>query len=367
MEKRPTIVLATDSLAPSGVGEHMLTLACVLRHDHRIVLAFPDAGEATEFLARAQGIGCEAMTICHDEAAMADRLREIGAAVLHIHAGVAWEGHGLAKAGRVAGVPTVRTEHLPYVLTDELQKQEHLHSVSLVDRTIFVSDATHDTYRRVGASGRIAVTIRNGIARPQPARDRAQTRSLLGIPDDSPVVVTIARFTPQKGYEHLLPAAASVAVTFPQARFLLIGDGPERQAMERLAAELGIAEQVLFLGQRGDVPDLLAAADVFVLASLFEGLPLVVLEAMALDLPVVATRIGGTSEALGQDYPLLVEPGDPVALAEAIATTLGNGAMRGGLGSRNRHRYEHEFMAERMAAQTADLYRTVVAEGTLHA
>ena len=70
--------------------------------------------------------------------------------------------------------------------------------------------------------------------------------------------------------------------------------------MEALAADLGIAEQVLFLGQRDDVPDLLAAADLFVLASLFEGLPLVVLEAMALDLPVVATRIGGTSEALGR-------------------------------------------------------------------
>lgn len=365
--ERPTIVLATDSLAPSGVGEHMLTLALALQQDHDVVLAFPATGGGAGFLARARAVGCTTMPVDDSSAAIASRLREASAAVLHVHAGVAWEGHRLGTAGWMAGVPTIRTEHLPYVLTDEEQKQEHMLSIGLVDRTIFVSEATYESYRREGACGRRAVTIRNGIATPRPARSRAETRAMLRIPDDRMVVVTVARFTPQKGYRHLLAAASEVLTRFPDAVFVLIGDGPDKPAMEALAAEIDIAAPVLFLGARDDVPDLLAAADVFVLASLFEGLPLVILEAMALALPIVATRIGGTSEALGADYAWLVEPGDPAGLAQALIDALEDRAARQRLGARNRRRYEHEFRAERMASETAALYRAVVAEGNCRA
>ena len=97
----------------------------------------------------------------------------------------------------------------------------------------------------------------------------------------------------------------------------LVGDGPERAACEAQVARAAL-EGVLFLGLRDDVGDLLAAADLLVLPSLFEGLPLVVLEAMAVGLPVVATRIGGTVEALGAEHPFLCEPGDPDDLARAL-------------------------------------------------
>lgn len=362
-----TVVIATDSLAPSGVGEHMLTLAAALRHSHRIVLAFPDDGDGSAFLARARDAGCDAMPIVRENTAMATILREMSASVLHVHAGVAWEGHALATAGWIAGVPTIRTEHLPYVLTVEEQRQEHLLGVGLVDRTIYVSDATHETYFRAGALGRCAVIIRNGIEEPHPKLSRAETRSLLGIAESGLVLTTVARFTGQKGYQHLLASASQVLAQFPDAYFMLIGDGPEKPAMESLATDLGITASVLFLGTRDDVPDLLAATDLFVLASLFEGLPLVVLEAMALHLPVVATRIGGTSEALGADYPWLVEPGDAASLANAITAALGDRPMRRQLGNHNRHRYKNEFMAGRMASETAALYRAVVAEGRFRA
>ncbi|WP_269140766.1 glycosyltransferase family 4 protein [Oryzicola mucosus] len=363
----PTIVLATDSLAPSGVGEHMLTLADTLKDHYRIVLAFPDADSTKSFMARARNAGCETLPLADDGPPIASLLHEVSAAVLHVHAGVAWEGHALVAAGRQAGVPTIRTEHLPYVLTDEEQKAAHLLGIEQADQTIFVSEATHETYRSAGAAGRRSVTIRNGIARPRPLRARSETRSTLGIPREAPVVATIARFTAQKGYKHLLSAAVHVLAEVPEAQFVLIGDGSERPAMEMAAAELGIANSVRFLGTRDDAPDLLAAADVFVLASLFEGLPLVVLEAMALDLPVVATRIGGTLEALGADYPWLVQPSEPVALAETISTALRDGAMRELLGHRNRRRYENEFTAMRMASETAALYRAVFAEGAYSA
>lgn len=358
-----TIVLATDSVVPSGVGEHMLTLASALRQEHCIVLAFPITGAGQSFLVRAQNSGWETISITSDDAALAESLRSLSAALLHVHAGVAWEGHGLAAAGWRAGIPIIRTEHLPYVLTDERQKREHLLGIELIDRTVFVSEAAYDTYHRVGASGRRSVTIRNGISRPLPTCDRQQTRSLLGLADENVMVVTIARFTPQKGYGQLLGAAPQVLGKFPETRFILIGDGPGKAAMQGLAAEREIDAAMLFLGARDDIPDLLAAADIFVLPSLFEGLPLVILEAMAMALPIVATRIGGTLEALGADYPWLVEPGDSVALANALDTALGDAETRGALGQRNRQRYEHQFTAERMASETAALYRAVAAEG----
>jgi glycosyltransferase involved in cell wall biosynthesis len=363
----PTIVLATDSLAPSGVGEHMLTLADALRHDHRMVLAFPDASGGESFLSRARKSGCETLPIASDGASIAGPLRDLCPAVLHVHAGVGWEGHGLANAGWLAGIPVIRTEHLPYVLTDADQKREHLLGIGMVERTIFVSHAAHETFRKAGASGSRAVTIRNGIARPRPSNGSALTRTSIGIGDGDVVIVTIARFTPQKGYAFLLNAASEVLAQHPDVRFLLIGDGPERPEMAALADDLGMGTSVRFLGERDDVADLLAAADIFVLPSLFEGLPLVVLEAMALGVSVVATRIGGTSEALGADYPWLVEPGSATALAGMLSVALKDREMRARLGERNGQRYAAEFRSERMAAETAALYRAVVAEGSCRA
>ena len=111
---------------------------------------------------------------------------------------------------------------------------------------------------------------------------------------DRPIVLTVARLDPQKGHRYLLAAATEV----PEAVFALVGEGGERAALENQARTLGVAERVRFLGHRDDVPELLAACDLFVLPSLYEGLPLSVLEAMAAAKPVVATAIDGTTEAV---------------------------------------------------------------------
>ena len=155
-------------------------------------------------------------------------LGDIAADLLHVHAGIAWEGHALAAAGRAAGVPVIRTEHLPYVLTDERQKQDHLLWIGLLDHTIFVSKATCESYRRVGASTVQCTTIQNGVMTPVPARSRAQTRVALHIPEDHLVVLTVARFTPQKGHSHLIKAVKQVLQAGGALRLLLVGDGPER-------------------------------------------------------------------------------------------------------------------------------------------
>ena len=360
-----TIVIATDSTAPSGVGEHMLALAKVLRGSHSVFVGFSIKGSGATFLRRAQDNGIAAKAIDGDGASLSPWLTEISADLLHVHAGIAWEGHALAAAGRAAGVPVIRTEHLPYVLTDERQKQDHLLSIGLLDHTIFVSQATCESYRRAGASTLRCTTIQNGVLAPVPARSRAQTRAALHISEDHLVVLTVARFTPQKGHSHLIKAAARVLQAGGHLRLLLVGDGPERGSLDRLTNELGIAASVQFMGERTDVADLLAAADLFALASLFEGLPLVVLEAMAMSLPVVASRIGGTCEALGADYPWLVDAADEVALAETLTGALADSTMRRRLGDRNRLRFEAQFTAKRMATETAALYRSVVSERLL--
>lgn len=347
MGHSPLIVLATDSAVPSGVGEHMLTLAGALAPAYDVALAFFPDGEGARFLARAAAAGFETVALGEKFPAWLGTRRP---AILHVHAGIGWEGHELVETGANCAIPVVRTEHLPYMLTDPEQKSRHRMAAGLVDRLVVVSDAAAESYRAQGFLG--IATIRNGIDAPVPRGGRDRTRAALGIADETRIVITVARFTAQKGHEILLHAAAEVSRTMPHAVFLLVGEGPERSAMQALAAALDLPN-VVFLGQRADVPDLLAAADLFVLPSLFEGLPLVVLEAMALALPVVATRVCGTAEALGAHHPFLVPPGDPASLAGAIAAALGDETATG-LGGRRR--FEDLFTAARMGRETAALY-----------
>jgi len=170
---------------------------------------------------------------------------------------------------------------------------------------------------------------------------------------DWPIVLTVARLDKQKGHSYLLEAAALV----PEAMFVLVGEGPERSALEAQASILGLSNRVVFLGYRDDVSDLLASCDVFVLPSLFEGLPLSVLEAMAAGKPVVATDIGGTNEAVKHgETGLLVPSADPESLARAIRTVLFDPVLSQRLGSAGRARVHQEFSAETMVQRIAEIY-----------
>jgi glycosyltransferase involved in cell wall biosynthesis len=198
------------------------------------------------------------------------------------------------------------------------------------------------------------VVVRNAIRVP-PVRNlrNSALRALLvdGRPDY--VVLTPARLVRQKGHRFLLEAAVQV----PGATFLLAGDGPLRTELEELARGLGVADRCVFLGQRSDVPDLLAASDLIVLPSLFEGLPLSVLEAMAAERPVVATRIGGTEEAVAHEVTgLLVPPSDPAALAAAIQRLRTDPLLAERLAVAGRKRVQAEFSADRTARLVMQVY-----------
>ena len=128
--------------------------------------------------------------------------------------------------------------------------------------------------------------------------------------------------------------------------------------------EQGLENSVTLLGRRHDVPDLLAAADLFVLPSLFEGLPLVLLEAMAAGVPIVGTAVDGIVEAMGRDHPFLVQAGDPMLLAAIIGIALGDADAARAAGELGKSRFRHHFQADRMAMQTAALYSGLLAQSS---
>lgn len=194
----------------------------------------------------------------------------------------------------------------------------------------------------------------------KPAED---VRREIGAGRGTQLVGVLAALRPEKDLGTFLRAAAKVHRTAAEARFVLIGEGSERLKLEALARELGIAERVLFLGDRRDVPDLLHALDVFVLSSTTESFPNAVLEAMAARKPVVATRVGGTPELVEDGVTgYLVPVSDPVGMAHRIVELLHDPAKRRAMGEAGRARAEREFSPGRMRQKLEELYDRLLRE-----
>lgn len=185
----------------------------------------------------------------------------------------------------------------------------------------------------------------------------AGLREELGGSDSMPLVLTPARLDEQKGHDVLFQAAVKI----PQARFALAGDGPLRGKLEAEVDRLGLAERVLFLGRRDDIPQLLAACDLFALPSLYEGSSLAVLEAMAARRAVVSSAIGGTAELIADgENGLLVPPGNAPALAAALQRLLADASLREELARKARDRAEAEFSRAAMGRRVEGIYEELL-------
>lgn len=228
-----------------------------------------------------------------------------------------------------------------------------------VDSVVCVSAAAA-TDAPAGVPRERLSVIRNGVDPACQARPREETRQALGLEDGFTALI-VARIDHLKGHDTLLRAWASLPNAGRLRTLLVVGDGAERSAIERLAAELGISASVRFLGFRSDVNDLLAACDLFVLPSRSEGLPLSILEAMTHRLPIAATRVGGIPEIVtdGQEG-LLVPPGDPMALSAAISRLETNDELRREMGSNALRRAESEFSFDAMVSQYDALYHALM-------
>ncbi|WEJ56961.1 glycosyltransferase family 4 protein [Devosia sp. FJ2-5-3] len=363
---RPVLVLATDSLEPSGLGTHMVTLGRSLVDHYDIVIACQDDESGLAFLGSAARWGLRIKSFSPGDLQGFRRwLKTSEAALLHVHAGIGWEGHDLVRLGKAAGLPVLRTEHLPYLLTSKVQQAEYAAMLLSVDRVIAVSQDVAHTYADSVGWPRIAV-IPNGIVPPASSHaSRATVRAELGLDEIAPLVLTVARFTTQKDYASLLRAVPQVLLQHPEARFVFVGDGPERECIAESVFEAGLERSVTLLGRREDVPELLAAADLFVLPSLFEGLPLVLLEAMAVGVPIVGTAVAGIIEAVGRDHAFLVEAGDSMLLAATIGIALGDTLSARVAADAARSRFLRHFQADRMAKQTSVQYADLLAASLL--
>jgi glycosyltransferase involved in cell wall biosynthesis len=237
----------------------------------------------------------------------------------------------------------------------------------ITDRIVTLTDRGAEEHVRFHIAGAEKfATIHSGIvlAHFRSVRvDPAVKRKELGLPPEGPIVGTVGRLVPIKGQVWLLKAAPLVLAEFPQACFVIIGDGPLLGELKELTAKLGIGLRVMFLGAREDVSECLAALDLFVLPSLNEGMGRVLLEAMAEGCPVVATRVGGIPDIVNDGTTgLLVPPRDDRALAEAILILLRDRSRRAAYGEASRRHVDGRFDVETMVRDIERLYDEVWSE-----
>ncbi|HEX8087358.1 MAG TPA: glycosyltransferase [Blastocatellia bacterium] len=238
----------------------------------------------------------------------------------------------------------------------------------MAHRILVNSEAIRDhILSRDGAHAGKIVVIKNGISS---AADSPETRGLrdsirreLELDVDCKLVGMVARLQPVKGHRFFVEAAARVISKEPKAQFVLVGDGPLKSDIEDQAAKLGLKGRVRLLGDRADAAGLVASFDLLVLASLHEGLPNAVMEAMAAGVPVVATAVGGTKELIADgETGYLVPPADSDALSERITFALANVADRSRVAAAGRRFISAEFGMGRMVKSVEKLYDELMLE-----
>jgi len=189
--------------------------------------------------------------------------------------------------------------------------------------------------------------------------DGSKVRFELGLKEDEILITMVARFVPQKDHDTLLRALGFL----PESGFKVafVGGGGREIFFRKKAGELGLRDNVIFLGERRDVPQILAASDIFVLSSNWEGLPRSIIEAMMAGLPVVATKVGGVPELVEDGVTgFLVPPKDPGALTEALQKLIADPELRRRMGEAGREKALQEFTLDRMLRETEKVYREVL-------
>jgi glycosyltransferase involved in cell wall biosynthesis len=265
-------------------------------------------------------------------------------------------------AARLAGIPIVfRTEHSIHYPGRHSALYPILEPLATVftRRVVCVCQAVLESHvSRLPWAARRFVTVANGISPAPHTRPREVVRRELGLAATDTFVLSVGSLTPQKAQDVMIDAFARVLPRVPTARLMIAGEGPLRAPFERRIAQLGLTERIWLLGDRSDTPELMAAADLFVLSSQREGLPMTLIEAMRAGCATVSTRIGGTGEVVVDEVTgRLVEMGNSAAFAEAMLELLADDERRRAYGAAGRDRYEARFTAERMVRETEALYR----------
>lgn len=282
-----------------------------------------------------------------------------------VHFADVYAAHRSSLGALLAGVPAISHVRNSFPEKPSLRDRSFLLPIR---KFVFVSADSRDMFGHPVRPSRAAL-LYDGIDPTMPAAGANRSvREELSIAHDAPIIGMVARIAPQKDYPTLIRAAAILVKTHPAVRFLIVGQhsGVETYAkhytmVRHLIDEMGLGAHFIFTDHRSDVDRFIAAMDVCVLSTHQEGLPLVILEAMAQAKPFVATSVGGVPEiVLDGETGLLVPPADPQALARALARLLSDPVLADRLGKGGRRMVEGEFSLASFAARGRALYRSLL-------
>jgi L-malate glycosyltransferase len=268
-------------------------------------------------------------------------------------------------AARVAGIPVILASRRElFDLRSPWQRRAAKFACRLSTGVVVNSAATAADVLNAGVARRERVhTLPNCIdLRDFDVKTNLEEiRANIGIPADALVAGTICVLRPEKDLETFLRACRIVQRAIPNARFVIVGEGPERKKLEQLSSELSIGTTVSFLGARDDISDLLAAMDVFVLTSRTESFPNAVLEAMAVGCPVVATNVGGVPEIVrDENTGFLAEVGNADRIASRMIHLLQNPQLRAEMSARAVKRVREDYSVEHISEDLQNLYRRLL-------
>ncbi|MFK7894510.1 MAG: glycosyltransferase [Myxococcota bacterium] len=354
------VLLAIESSGPGGAEQMVARLAAGLREVHfEPIIATLREGWLTE---KTRSAGLETWVIPQAEGAslgwvprFARRIAEEKIDVVHTHE-FAMNVYAGAAA-RLARRPAVATLHGKRWFTEK-RVRVFAHHLLLKGGVRFA--AVSRDLAEFAVSGlrvspdRIAV-VPNGVSFDAPSRDaRERIRAEIGVAPERSLILAVGNLYPVKGHERLVRALSEL----PHAEVAIAGRGECETALRAQAESLGLTDRLHLLGVRDDIPDLLAACDVFAHPSLSEGLPLAILEAMSAGRPIVASQVGGIPEAVEHARSgLLVSPSDDDALQDALQRLTTDASKAEAFGEAARARVEAEYSTRRMVERYAALYR----------
>lgn len=296
------------------------------------------------------------------------RIHACDAHVLHTHDYRSNMLGGVAARRRDAGIPWVATVHLHTTTSRRLRlyRALDLFLLRLADRVITVSrDQRRMLLRRGIDRHRLVLipTVVDAAACVARAGEPAAARAALHVAEGARTVTLVGRLTRQKGVDTLLDAANLILAQQPAVQFLIVGDGPDRASLQAMADANHLDGTVRFLGYRDDIPRILAASDVVVMPSRAEGLPHLLLEAMAVGRPVVASCVGGIPDVVHDgETGLLVAPADAAEVADGVLRLLADPVLAAQLGAAGRRYVTRRCSVELAARRLASVYRAVLAE-----